>query len=627
MVRIEPDLCVGCNACIRACPVNDANMSHKSGDKTVITINDKNCIHCGECIKACAHKARFYDDDTYRMFADLKKGKKITVLVAPAVKVAFRNNWRQVLDFIRKMGADKIYDVSFGADICTYMHLKAVAEKKVGKIISQPCAALTDYILKYKHELIPYLSPVHSPILCGAIYIRKYVKDSNAIAVLSPCIAKKTEFTDTGVVEYNVTFAQLEKFISKNNIRLDSSTFEFDGLPSYSGAIYPMPGGLKECLKLVDPSLRVMNSEGVPHVYHDLEKYLDTPERSRPDVFDVLSCDYGCTVGPGVPKKHNKYEIVEIMEEIKADSFSRQAKQTMLNKSKQYKHFDSSLKLEDFLRSYTPKSLDVKPVTQNDITKAFSALYKETEEERHFDCQACGYSTCTEMANAVAKGLNSPDNCHQYILKQNLEENAKIQQANKNILRANSDINELTAALNSDIRLVSQNTDKIVADSQENVNLIEEVNRIVSELQKLSDTMSANIVQINSINEEYNNSSGIIQDIALQIKLLSLNASIEAAHVGAAGKGFAVVAGEVGSLADKTQNATKSFITSYSKVSEETGIVNSNITDIIAEIKELSDILIKLRDSVESTGKTGTDIHELIRRVTDVSEKMNNVMN
>ncbi|MBQ5334203.1 MAG: hypothetical protein J6K92_13240 [Oscillospiraceae bacterium] len=428
-------------------------------------------------------------------------------------------------------------------------------------------------------------------------------------------------------MEYNVTFAQLEKFISKNNIRLDSSTFEFDGLPSYSGAIYPMPGGLKECLKLVDPSLRVMNSEGVPHVYHDLEKYLDTPERSRPDVFDVLSCDYGCTVGPGVPKKHNKYEIVEIMEEIKADSFSRQAKQTMLNKSKQYKHFDSSLKLEDFLRSYTPKSLDVKPVTQNDVTKAFSALYKETEEERHFDCQACGYSTCTEMANAVAKGLNSPDNCHQYILKQNLEENAKIQQANKNILRANSDINELTAALNSDIRLVSQNTDKIVADSQENVNLIEEVNRIVSELQKLSDTMSANIVQINSINEEYNNSSGIIQDIALQIKLLSLNASIEAAHVGAAGKGFAVVAGEVGSLADKTQNATKSFITSYSKVSEETGIVNSNITDIIAEIKELSDILIKLRDSVESTGKTGTDIHELIRRVTDVSEKMNNVMN
>ncbi|MCI7767917.1 MAG: methyl-accepting chemotaxis protein [Oscillospiraceae bacterium] len=626
MVRIKPELCVGCNACIRACPVNDANMSHKSGDRTIININDKNCIHCGECIKACVHKARFYDDDTARMFEDLKNGKKITVLVAPAVKIAFRSNWRQMLGAVRKMGADKIYDVSFGADICTYMHLKAIAEKKVGKIISQPCAALTDYILKYKHELIPYLSPVHSPILCGAIYIRKYAKDSNAIAVLSPCIAKKTEFSDTGVVEYNVTFAQLEKYFSDNNIRPDSEPFEFDGLPSYSGAIYPMPGGLKECLKLIDPSLRVMNSEGVPHVYHDLDNYLNTPDKSRPDVFDVLSCDYGCTVGPGVPKKHNKFEIAEIMDEVKNDSFSRQAKQTLLNKSKQYKLFDSSLRLEDFLRSYTPKALDVKPVSRKDISNAFAALYKATDEEQHFDCQACGYSTCLDMANAVAKGLNSPENCHQFILKKNLEENANIQQANKNILKANNDINELTAALNSDIRLVSENTDKIVADSRENVSLIEEVNRIVSELQKLSDTMSANIVQINSINEEYNNSSGLIQDIALQIKLLSLNASIEAAHVGAAGKGFAVVAGEVGSLADKTQNATKSFITSYSKVSEETGMVNSNITDIIAEIKELSDILIKLRDSVESTGKTGSDIHGLIRRVTDISEKMNTVM-
>ena len=253
------------------------------------------------------------------------------------------------------MGADKIYDVSFGADICTYMHLKAVSEKRVGKIISQPCAALTDYILKYKHELIPYLSPVHSPILCGATYIRKYAGDNNAIAVLSPCIAKKTEFEDTGIVEYNVTFGELERYFAENNIRPDSGKFEFDGLPSYSGAVYPMPGGLKECLKLMDPTLRVINSEGVPHVYHDLDKYLATPEKSRPDVFDVLSCDYGCTVGPGVPAKHNKFEIAEIMENVKNDSFSRQSKQTVLSKNKQYKHFDSVLKLDDFLRSYTPK--------------------------------------------------------------------------------------------------------------------------------------------------------------------------------------------------------------------------------------------------------------------------------
>ncbi|MGN0641699.1 MAG: [Fe-Fe] hydrogenase large subunit C-terminal domain-containing protein [Huintestinicola sp.] len=626
MIRIEPDRCVGCNACIRACPVNDANMSREIDGKTVITVNEKNCICCGECVRECGHSARYYEDDTARFFKDIKSGKKVTVLVAPAVKVAFKDNWKQVLSTVRKLGASVIYDVSFGADICTYMHLKAISEKRVGKIISQPCAALTDYILKYKHELIPYLSPVHSPIMCGAVYIRKYVGDNNAIAVLSPCIAKKTEFEDTGIVEYNVTFSELEKYFERNGISLDGGPFEFDGLPAYSGAVYPMPGGLKECLKIVDPSLNVINSEGVPEVYHDLDRYLKTPEKSRPFVFDVLSCGFGCTVGPGVPSKYNKFEIMEIMGKVKSEAFSEQAKQTVFNKSKQYRAFDSELKLDDFLREYTPKSIDTKKITDKDIKEAFSVLCKETEKEQHFDCQACGYSSCRDMAAAVAKGLNFPENCHQFVLKKSIDENEKIQKANENILKANNDINMLTESLNKEISLVSDNTDRIVGNSHENVSLIEDVNRITDGLQMLSDTMAENIGQIKSINEEYKNSSGIIQDIAMQIKLLSLNASIEAAHVGAAGKGFAVVAGEVGSLADKTQGATKSFITSYSKVSEETNMINSNINDIIAKIKELSEILVLLKNSVEATGQTGNNIHTLIGSVSELSEKINNVM-
>ncbi|MGN1090343.1 MAG: methyl-accepting chemotaxis protein, partial [Huintestinicola sp.] len=467
---------------------------------------------------------------------------------------------------------------------------------------------------------------VHSPILCGAIYIRKYVGDNNDIAVLSPCIAKKTEFDDTGAAEYNVTFAQLERYFSEHNISHSNDAFEFDGLPSYSGAVYPMPGGLKECLNLMAPELIVINSEGVPHVYHDLDLYLKTPESARPDVFDVLSCDYGCTVGPGVPRKNNKFELSQIMRAVKTDSFARQSKQTVLNNNKQYKFFDKTLKLEDFLREYSPKTIDTKPVSENDIRGAFAALYKDTKESQNFDCRACGYSTCREMATAIAKGLNHCESCHQFIVRKNSEENQKIHQASENILKANSDIHDLTAQLDSEIKLVSENTDRIVRNSRTNMSLIESVNEILSALQKHSDAMSENIQQINSINDEYNNSSKLIEDIALQIKLLSMNASIEAAHAGTLGKGFAVVAGEVGTLADKTQGATKSFITSYDKVYEETEVVNQSINNIITEIQSLSDILIKLRDSVESTGKTGNDMYELIGRVSDVSEKMSMVM-
>lgn len=627
MIRIEPSKCVGCNACIRACPVGDANISENIGGRNVITINDKNCIHCGECTKVCVHGARYYDDDTAEFFSALSKGKSITVLVAPAVRIAFKDNWRAVLKFLKKSGVDKIYDVSFGADICTYMHLKAVKEKKVGKIISQPCAALTDYILKYKHELIPYLSPVHSPMSCGAVYVKKYCNDTNEIAILSPCIAKKTEFTDTNLAQYNVTFAELKKYIDNNRIALGDSEFEYDGLPAYSGAIYPMPGGLKECLNAIEPELDVINSEGVPEVYHRLDKYLSVPESARPAVFDVLSCDCGCTVGPGVPTKYSFFEIMSIMKGIQRESFQRQNKQTVMKKNKQFSNFKSKLRLEDFLRVYTPKETDVVKVSDADINAAFVTLGKVTDADKHFDCQACGYASCRAMATAVAKGINIPDNCHQYVLKNNEEEHLRTEQANANILDANRTLNELSVSLNGEFVKVSDYTDQIVKEATDNAGRLGSVKAIVEKLQSLSRDMTTNIEKITSINEEYNRSSQLIQDIALQIKMLSLNASIEAARAGEAGKGFAVVADEVGTLADRTQDATKNFVDSYQNVSSETANVHGNIDNIISEMKQLVDTLGELERSIESTGETGQAIETLMRDVEAISNQITNVMN
>jgi len=63
-----------------------------------------------------------------------------------------------------------------------------------------------NYILMHKNELLKHLSPVHSPMLCTAVYMQKYEKVGTKIAALSPCVAKAHEFEATGIV--SVSYAR-----------------------------------------------------------------------------------------------------------------------------------------------------------------------------------------------------------------------------------------------------------------------------------------------------------------------------------------------------------------------------------------------------------------------------------
>ena len=88
-VTVKEEKCIGCNACIRVCPVHEANRAviGRDGGHSVISVDSDMCISCGECVRHCEHGARSFVDDTDRFFADIKNGKKLTVIVAPALRL------------------------------------------------------------------------------------------------------------------------------------------------------------------------------------------------------------------------------------------------------------------------------------------------------------------------------------------------------------------------------------------------------------------------------------------------------------------------------------------------------------------------------------------------------------
>ncbi|SHI03792.1 [Fe-Fe] hydrogenase large subunit C-terminal domain-containing protein [Clostridium grantii] len=105
---------------------------------------------------------------------------------------------------MKSSGVNIIYDVSFGADITTWAYLKAIKDNGLKTVIAQPCPAIVNYIEKYSREIISKLSPIHSPMMCTAIYLRKYADVRDEIAFLSPCIGKLRLMIQIQMDIYNI---------------------------------------------------------------------------------------------------------------------------------------------------------------------------------------------------------------------------------------------------------------------------------------------------------------------------------------------------------------------------------------------------------------------------------------
>ena len=105
IIGLKKEKCVGCNACVRACPAGDANIAHIDDEGILrIEIDDSKCIKCGACITACSHNARYFQDDIDQFLSDLKDGQEIAVIAAPSIKIAFEGNWRHALQWLQNQG-------------------------------------------------------------------------------------------------------------------------------------------------------------------------------------------------------------------------------------------------------------------------------------------------------------------------------------------------------------------------------------------------------------------------------------------------------------------------------------------------------------------------------------------
>lgn len=637
IIDIDLEKCVGCNSCVRVCPAPGTNVAkYDHNGNMVIDIDNDKCIKCGACIKACSHDARFYRDDMERFIDDLRNGKDLIIITAPAIKIAFDGNWRHVLQWFRNNGVKEIYDVSLGADICTWAHLRYLEKNPGKKVISQPCAAVVNYILQHKPELINSLSPIQSPMLCLAVYIKKYLGKVSKIAALSPCIAKKDEFEQTGYIDYNVTFKHLKEYFERNSVDLPRvqvySEFEFDGTPGFVGSIYPKPGGLKENLLLHAPDIHVLNSEGVSKVYAGIDDYQKEDNSDIPDVFDVLNCEFGCNDGPAVGQEYRPFKMEAIMKDVKNYTINARNNTVGVDENgkptedKQFMEFDEKLDVNDFLRKYTPKYTELKYVSEKEIQDIFAVLDKTTAIEKNFDCHACGFKSCREMATAIAMGINTPDNCHQYVMSKIKKEGVQIEKINSTVIDIMEELKNVFKALNESVCDTTKESEKIRNLGAKNVEDMTVVKEYMKELAKIGNYIYLNIDGIKKNVRNYKKVTDDVEEISQNINLLSFNASIEAARAGELGKGFSVIANNIRELSENSRKSVQNATINNKNINESIVYINKVIDEFGEKIKNLMEVVERTIKDVKNTSDNGMRINDSMTGVTALSEKINGLI-
>jgi methyl-accepting chemotaxis protein len=189
------------------------------------------------------------------------------------------------------------------------------------------------------------------------------------------------------------------------------------------------------------------------------------------------------------------------------------------------------------------------------------------------------------------------------------ETNATMEQVVTNINKLNGHVEDQAETITKRSAFIQAMVDNINSVNQTLLKNLENVQTLkdASEVGRGGlQEVAADIQEIARESEGLMEINAVMENIASQTNLLSMNAAIEAAHAGEAGKGFAVVADEIRKLAESSGEQSKTI-----------GTVLKKIAGSIDKITSAADNVLNKFEAIDSSVRTVAEQEEIIRRAME----------
>jgi len=227
-------------------------------------------------------------------------------------------------------------------------------------------------------------------------------------------------------------------------------------------------------------------------------------------------------------------------------------------------------------------------------------------------------------------GINSLKSSITSMLQENFEYGMRLEEASDKMIEKMYHILEASGEQSNEFKSASEMINNItnkVHTSFENTKKMTQFSQKVKDSTQEGMVFSEKTVQameeINDATNAISEAIDVIDQIAFQTNILSLNAAVEAATAGEAGKGFAVVASEVRNLASRSADAAKGIKELVEKATQKADEGKSISYHMIEGFKELSENIDVTISLIEDTAKSAKEQVEDINTLEQTIKRIN----